>query len=67
MIGEFLEFGAQVDFTLVWAHYPTTMDVACRFIGYYGNEPAVDDMYVAAALIITIPRFGTHGRIGTFY
>jgi len=66
VIGEFLELGAHVDFTLVWAHYPTTMDVACRYIGY-GNEPSLEEIYVAAALIINVPRFGTHGRIGTFY
>ena len=66
VIGEFLELGAHVDFTLVWAHYPTTMDIACRYVGY-GNESTLEEIYVAAALIIDIPCFGTHGRIGTFY
>ena len=66
VIGELLRSGADVDFTLVWAHYPTTIDEACRFV-WYGNEPTIHALYVAAALIIDIPRFGTHGRIGTFY
>ena len=66
VIGEFLRLGANVDFTLVWAHYPTTINQACKYIKY-GNEPTMYAIYVAAALIINIPRFGTHGRIGTFY
>ena len=66
VMGEFLKLGADVDFTLVWVHYPTTIDQACRYIKY-GNEPTIYVIYVAAALIIDIPRFGTHGRLGTFY
>jgi len=66
LIGELQRLGGRVDFTLVWAHYPATTTEACKFIGY-GNEPSIKVVYVAAALIIDIPRFGTYRRHGTFH
>ena len=47
-------FGARVDLTLVWAHYPTITSEACDYIRY-GNEHCIGTIYVAAALIIEIP------------
>lgn len=56
---------AEADFTLVWVHYPMRYEKACDYIAY-GNEPSNETLYVAAALIVDIPRFGTHRRHSAF-
>jgi hypothetical protein len=65
LLHELLKYGATIDFTLVWAHYPTMLTEACKYIGYE-NEPILRVLYAATALIVDIPRFGTRRRNGTF-
>jgi len=56
--------GAEADHSLVWIQYPTKFTEACNYIGY-GNEPSLETVYVAAAVIVKIPAFGTPMRTVT--
>jgi len=54
-----------MDHTLVWVHRPAKYGEASTYASY-GNEPTVDTIYVAAAVIVEIPAFGTTRRNGVF-
>jgi len=62
---QFVEQGAKADHSLVWVNRPPKYGEACTYASY-GNEPSVKTLYVAAALIVDIPAFGTTRRNGSF-
>lgn len=62
---ELVRQGAKLDHSLVWVNKPAKFGQASMYAGY-GNEPSVEILYVAIALIVEVPAFGTTGRKGSF-
>jgi hypothetical protein len=60
-----MRYGAEADHTLVWVNMPSRYEEACAY-AKYGNEPALEVVDVAAAVIVDIPAFGTMRRNGAF-
>ena len=50
---------------MVWVNRPPKYREAAVH-PTYGNEPDLEALYVAAALIIEVPAFGTTRRNGSF-
>jgi len=65
ILTQLIRNGAKMDHTLVWVHRPAKYGEANTYASY-GNEPSVDTIYVAAAVIVDIPAFGTTRRNGVF-
>lgn len=49
----------------MWVNRPSKSGEACVYLGE-GNEPSVESLYVAAALIVEVPAFGSTRRNGSF-
>ena len=64
-VAEFISRGAKIDHALVWVNRPAKYREACTY-ARYGNEPHLEILYVAAAVIVEIPEFGTTRRNGVF-
>lgn len=64
-VDQLIKRGAEADHRLVWVNRPSNYGE----VGVYwceANKSDVDVLYVAAALIIEVPAFGTTRRNGGF-
>ena len=65
-VRQLIRRGAEADHRLVWVNGPSNYG---REVGVYwckADKSDVDVLYVAAALIIEVPAFGTTRRNGSF-
>ena len=62
---QLIEGGAEADHRLVWLNRPSKFHEASTWASG-GKRPSVETLYVAAALIVEIPAFGTTRRNGSF-
>lgn len=63
--GQLIKGGAKADHRLVWVNRPSKFQEASTWASF-GNQPSVETLYVAAALIVEVPAFGTTRRNGSF-
>ena len=63
--GQLIGQGAEADHSLVWVNRPPKFRQASTYVGF-GNQQSINAIYVAAALIVEIPAFGTTRRNGSF-
>lgn len=58
--------GAEANHSLVWVNRPPKYRKACTCAMICGHEPFLETLYVAPALIVEVPPFGTTRRNGSF-
>lgn len=58
--------GAEADHSLVWVNRPPKYREACTYAVMCDLQPYLETVYVAPALIVEVPPFGTTRRNGSF-